>query len=234
MTAEPQRTDRVDTTSVTGLEHVFVDVLDQEVIDTGSSGDEGMKLSEASDKYGVTERTIQRWIKEGKLLAHKIEGQHGPEWRIIGEAADDSPGYQGMTAGRNAVDMTMDSFDGFTGLLEKLTDQLQETNDRLQSANYRIGYLENEKQNYQEQLKLLPDLQAQAERAKALADELARSQEEATRLDELERELEQTKRKDHVIEELNKTVEEQAQRLAAFEEKAKSRKGFWKWFTGQS
>jgi predicted site-specific integrase-resolvase len=45
-----------------------------------------LSLSEAMTFYGVSEKTIRRWIKQGKLKAHKQEGR----WHI--ESNDRTPG----------------------------------------------------------------------------------------------------------------------------------------------
>lgn len=52
----------------------------------------------------------------------------------------------------------------------------------LQSATYRVGYLEAQLENSTEQVKLLPDLQAQAAKAEALATRTAELENELTEL----------------------------------------------------
>ena len=42
----------------------------------------GMNITEAADKLGVSSRTIRRYIKSGKIQAQIINGHFGEEYRI--------------------------------------------------------------------------------------------------------------------------------------------------------
>lgn len=41
-----------------------------------------MTLTEAAASFSVNEKTLRRWIKQGRVNALKIPGPRGPEWRI--------------------------------------------------------------------------------------------------------------------------------------------------------
>ncbi len=41
-----------------------------------------MNIKEAADFFKVSEKTIRRWIKAGKIKAELISGKKGPEYRI--------------------------------------------------------------------------------------------------------------------------------------------------------
>lgn len=172
----------VEPASLEGLDDVFVSTDDQESI-SGVSRDDpgtkpqvvfpegGLKLSEAADKFDVTVRTIQRWIKEGRLIGHKVAGNHGPEWRVMGESSgdrsDDQPVITGVVEDDEdtaVADSLVDpsepvradaSVERMAVLVEKLTDQLEAARKELQGASFRNGYLEAQLKAREEQIKLL-------------------------------------------------------------------------------
>lgn len=41
-----------------------------------------MNMREAAEALGVSTDTIRRRIKDGKIIARKIQGAYGPEWEI--------------------------------------------------------------------------------------------------------------------------------------------------------
>lgn len=173
----------VGSASLDGLEDVFVSTDDQGSTVFVSSEDQpstpesdfperGLKLSEAADKYKVTVRTVQRWIKEGKLIASKVEGNHGPEWRVMGESSVDNKLCQPMIEAVDQSDIvdcspsaermitaSSENIDRMAGLIEKLTEQLESARKELQGASYRNGYLEAQLVAKEEQIKLLTDSQ---------------------------------------------------------------------------
>ncbi len=123
-----------------------------------------MSVHEAADYYGVSEKTIRRRLKAGKLQAFKQEVEAGRlEWRILrvdradlswtghndhdGQDTDtpDGPGEdsdQGETVHRDAV------------LLNalQLVDRLQRENVQLAGQ---VGFLQSQLQESQEQVRLL-------------------------------------------------------------------------------
>lgn len=166
--------------SLEGLDDVFTSTDDQGTIRGVSSEDQrstaengfpegGLKLSEAADKYKVTVRTVQRWIKEGKLEAFKVEGGHGPEWRVMGETSVDTEPCQPTIETVDQSDIvdcstsetrsdrvaTSESIDRMAGIIEKLAEQLESARKDLQGASYRNGYLEAQLAAKDEQIKLL-------------------------------------------------------------------------------
>lgn len=170
----------VEPVSLEGLDDVFISTDDQQTIRGVSSEDQrstvengfpegGLKLSEAADKYKVTVRTVQRWIKEGKLEAFKVEGGHGPEWRVMGESSVDTAPCQptietvdqsdivdcSTSATRSDHVASSESIDRMAGIIEKLAEQLESARKDLQGASYRNGYLEAQLAAKDEQIKLL-------------------------------------------------------------------------------
>lgn len=47
-----------------------------------------MDLREAANKLGVSESTIRRWIKSGRLQANKVNGPYGEQYDIDDEAIE--------------------------------------------------------------------------------------------------------------------------------------------------
>jgi|GEM_PF-1406456 hypothetical protein len=47
-----------------------------------SCPDSWMTLTEAAASFSVNEKTLRRWIKQGRVNALKISGPRGPEWRV--------------------------------------------------------------------------------------------------------------------------------------------------------
>lgn len=60
--------------------------------------------------------------------------------------------------GRTDVDQS-GSLDRLVSIIESQSQMLKDASTKLESANYRIGYLEAQTQNYQEKIKLLTDSQ---------------------------------------------------------------------------
>jgi len=53
-----------------------------------TSRPDGLSTAEAATRLGVSEKTIRRWIKAGKLRAYQLAVPQGYEWRIV---LDDRP-----------------------------------------------------------------------------------------------------------------------------------------------
>lgn len=132
-----------------------------------------LKLIEASQKYKVTERTILRWLKEGRLTGYKINGSHGMEWRITGESKEYietqlihdehitmSPEDQLIIT--DDPGMTSKSVDSLITMVDKLSSKLESTQKELQAASFRNGWLEAQLSIREEQIKLLEDKQYKA------------------------------------------------------------------------
>lgn len=53
-----------------------------------SKGDEGLTIKQAAERLDISDRTVRRWIADGKLQAEKVPGPYGPEWRIPAAAVN--------------------------------------------------------------------------------------------------------------------------------------------------
>jgi len=47
------------------------------------AGTKGLTIAQAAEALGVSRMTIRRWIREGRIKAQLIDGNHGREYRIL-------------------------------------------------------------------------------------------------------------------------------------------------------
>lgn len=167
---EPARNNKPEIITVEGLDELFATTIDPPRSEQKPTVDQGWSLWQAADAYNVTERTIRRWIKEKRITAWKVDGPRGPEWRINPGSSQDSDSVQtGLIVQNQSVSV----------LVQLLKDQAT----KLEAATFRNGFLESQTKVYEDQIKLLPDLQAQA----------AKTSVQEARAKELEAELERIK-----------------------------------------
>jgi len=166
--AEALPVSKTDMASLEGLDTIFTESLSS----VSSTVDLGWTLSEAAEAYAVTERTIRRWIKEKRIKAWKVDSKRGPEWRINPgsgvEVQDIQPGSTGSTQDHQTVSL--------------LAQIVKEQADKLEAATYRNGYLEATAQSYENQVRLLPDLEAKAARVKDQEETITQLSSELTAL----------------------------------------------------
>ena len=147
-----------------GLEKLFKSSAKDEITTAETINE--LKLTEASQKYKVTERTILRWLKEGRLTGYKIDGNHGMEWRITGESKEyiETQMIEDEHTFMSTDDpsMTSKSVDSLITMIDKLSTKLESTQKDLQAASFRNGWLEAQLSTREEQLKLLEDKQFKA------------------------------------------------------------------------
>ncbi len=178
--AKSKLLDNVDTTSVEGLDDFFASTVEISTVDSGQLDDPGWSLTEAASTLGVTERTVRRWIKQRQIKAWKVDGPRGPEWRIDRKSQLDKEDNTG-TRLASTVDSIAESA-SLIELVKELQNKLTDVQEQLRGASYRNGYLESENKSYQNQVRLLPDLEAQASKAKDKEQELAKARMELERL----------------------------------------------------
>jgi len=144
--------------SIEGMDAIFSSIDVTSTVDGGQNDDQGWSLSKAAETYGVTDRTIRRWIKQRVINAWKVNGPRGPEWRIQGGPKPDietiNPGPAWTTVDNATVDTTY-----LFELVQDLQSKLAESNNQLQAASYRNGYLESQLQERDKEIKLLSDSQ---------------------------------------------------------------------------
>lgn len=158
--------DRADTE---GMDQLFRGTLTPATNDSSHRRTLDVPISQAAKILGISERTVWRKIDRGELKS-KSKGNK----RLVRV-----PVFEPTTSISSDGHTTMADTPPNANAVVDLNVLLHE----LQGANYRIGYLESENKRYEEQVKLLPDFQAQA--AKAAAHE--------EKVKELERELHELK-----------------------------------------
>lgn len=160
---DPLKAETTQSLSLNGLEQIFTSTVDPDRTSLESSEDQGWTLAEAAETFDVTERTIRRWIKEKRLTAWKVAGPRGPEWRIsTGSSLETSDDQDRSTVVQSADNQS----------ILALASLLKEHAAKLEAASYRNGFLENQMRTYEQQVKLLPDFQAQAARGQVYEEKV--------------------------------------------------------------
>jgi hypothetical protein len=141
-----------------GMDLLFSDTPSRATADTGQRRVLEVPISQAAKILGISERTVWRRIDRGELKSKNKGSKRFVKLSVFEPSVSlSSDGHTTMSKVPPNANAVVD-----------LNILLRE----LQGANYRIGYLESENKQYQEQIKLLPDLQAEAARAITQADQI--------------------------------------------------------------
>lgn len=127
-------------------------------------------LAEAVTHLSVNEKTLRRWIKQGKVTAIKVQGARGEEWRIEPGQVRTSlesqkPGLDIVspdiiiTSQSQAIDIDTEQVIELRVRLEIFERENQQLKEQLQGATYRNGYLEARLEGKEQEIKLLTDSQ---------------------------------------------------------------------------
>ena len=223
--------------------------------------DTGLNIKEAATYYNLSIASIRLKIKLGEIPAIKISGKTGPEWAIFPKGIPDN--YQKDTSSleeiyhhidssqiedfEQGVNTVVEEFTTGSGTsiealhqananLGKFLDMQRELINKIETLTFKNGYLESQVRQREEQIKLLPDLQAQAERAKKLQHEKDAKEnalsELASKVSKLEEALEIAAQKDKTIAELESQL---AEHIAEQEQllKEKQKPSFISWLLGK-
>ncbi len=129
-----------------------------------------LTLSEAATVLNVNERTLRRWIKQGKIEAQKVQGAWGEQWRIRpghnqsvsgsdiagpDRASPDNPPTPDL--GLSTPDLDMRKVVEMEIRLQLIEQENFELKSQLQGATFRNGYLEGQLETERQQVKLLTD-----------------------------------------------------------------------------
>ena len=148
-----------------------------------------LTLEEAAKRLNLSERTVQRRLKQGHIKGYKTTGPRGPEWRIQLSSSDDTTTSGAQTSedttyveALSSEDMTADNKSqanlAYVQFVEFYRDQVEALQEKLEAATYRNGYLEAQLSSAESQLKLLPDLSAKAIRTETLEQQIGRLESE--------------------------------------------------------
>ena len=135
-----------------------------------------VSVAEAAHLLGITERSIWRRLAGKKLAARNHEGKTYVQLRQSDVRPKQSDASETMSVEHADVSVLVDRRQTDVSV----ADLIREMQAKLESAIYRNGYLESQLESQREQLKLLPDFQAEAEKAKQLERRL--QEEEAEKL----------------------------------------------------
>lgn len=250
----------IDPIDVEGLDDVFENdsrhIEDSQYPD--SNLDTGLNIKEAAKYYDLSVASIRLKIKLGEIPAIKIAGKTGPEWAVfpngvpdyyqkddstvdgVYHQVDNSPlvgsdePINTMVEGSYRSDSTsLEALKHATNSLNKSLEMQRELMHKLEVLTYKNGYLESQVQEREREVKLLPDLQAQAERARELEEERASEAEKAEKLaikvEQLQTELELARIKEEQLSSLQKELTAIKDKQEAEKE---SKKGLLAWFFG--
>jgi len=108
---------------------------------------QGLTIAEAAEALGLSERTIRRQIKSGKIKAELMPGRYGAEYRIsgLGETAVAQPGVDKTPA--SALDKTLD----------KTLDMVKALQQEKAELYAQVAYWQAQCQHLEEQVKLLTE-----------------------------------------------------------------------------
>ena len=109
-----------------------------------------MTVAEAAKALGLSERTIRRQIKSGKIKAGLVLGRYGEEYRIeLGEVAAPVEGVERDLS--NAVDKVLDS------TLDKALDMVKSLQQEKAELYAQVAYWQSQFHHLEEQVKLLSE-----------------------------------------------------------------------------
>lgn len=179
---QPATEKKIDSTSVDGLEEVFItsepatttseDSELPEVI--GSTASELLNTEEAAKRLGISSRAVINRLKSGSLPGKLVQGKYRKEWRVFGDAlrksSEEPPEIKiensepSEAPTRNASEGLRSSSERSEGSSDStailgLLEQNKRLMDQLNALTYRNGYLESKLEEREREVKLLTDSQ---------------------------------------------------------------------------
>jgi len=148
-----------------------------------------MPLKKACIYYQMASSTLREKIKSGEIPARKVPGPYGLAWLVYPrQSAVQKSGTHDAERETiiSPVTVTSTQEESLTQLIELVGTQAE----KLEAASGQIGYLSAQIETYQNQVRLLPDLQIQASRAIEQEEKIS---EQAEKLSKMEQELNRVK-----------------------------------------
>ena len=138
--SQPQPESSCDQLSVTGLDHIFVDVIDEEIPEGSPAQNQGspveipqgIPVEEAAKLLGTSSRAVLKRLQKGTLKGHKVASKFGDKWLVDPE---------GIPAQNQGVPVEI----------------VQELLRKVEALTYRNGYLEAQLAEKDTHIKLLTD-----------------------------------------------------------------------------
>lgn len=179
-----------------GFRDFFSSSSQSDVSDLATTDVIEVSVTEAAKLLGITERSVWRRISSKKLLARNCDGKTLVKVKLTDVIPTVTDTQE--TTSVTVTDAKVLEEKRHTDVSLQSLDLIREMQSKLESAVYRNGYLESLLQTKEEQLKLLPDFQVQAEKSRVLEQQL---QEEAAKREELEQQSKLNEEKLVVLEE---------------------------------
>lgn len=115
---------------------------------------QGLTVAEAAKALGLSERTIRRQIKSGKIKAELVLGRYGEEYRIdLGEAA--APGEGVRKDLSSALGYTPDK--ALDSAMDKALDMVKSLQQEKAELYAQVAYWQAQCRHLEEQVKLLTE-----------------------------------------------------------------------------
>ena len=125
--------------------------------------DVSMTPAEAAARLGISERTVQRRLKQGSLYGYKVDTGRGEVWRVVLGGMADTPPVQPDVMPAKAtpmVDVTTSSVTEFAhAVIDELREEYRSEIERLTTRNEQlagqVGFLQAKVQDQERQIALL-------------------------------------------------------------------------------
>ena len=122
-----------------------------------------MTPAEAAARLGISERTVQRRLKQGSLHGYKVDTGRGEVWRVVLDGMDDTPPVQpdAMAAKATPIaDVTTSDVAEFAhAVIDELRQEYRDELERLRRDNQQlagqVGYLQRQVLEQQETIQRL-------------------------------------------------------------------------------
>jgi hypothetical protein len=151
----------------------------------GVSQGAGMSLKAAAIHYRLAMSTLRAKIKRGEIPAEKIDGVNGPEWRVFtySSVISNPIDYRAKQGAEHGAATLLDEHQSNSDeSINRLVELVDKQAAKLEVASGQIGYLSAQIENYQNQVKLLPDLEEKAAKVSAQDETINQLSEELTKL----------------------------------------------------
>ena len=114
-----------------------------------------LSLSEAMECYGISEKTVRRWIKSGKLKAEKVDGR----WQIFDDGQRDrTPGHDDREDDRTSDQNPL--VEHLRSENERLWDQLRRRDEQIDHLTQLCAMTQKSLALAQERLQLVEEMRS--------------------------------------------------------------------------
>jgi len=101
-----------------------------------------LTIKEASQQLGCSDKTVRKYIKEGRLDARKLNGKKGLEYRINKNSLEKLLSLDFQRGNNGIASIEENGYISYKSLYIKAEEWNKDLSYKLEQANYRIGQLE--------------------------------------------------------------------------------------------